>query len=320
MATMGGPAVPVSTATTPTRQAGPALPVAVVSDGRAVRAGAAVPVYVVTSGPVQAGPAYPIVAAAAGSRVEGGPAIPVYVVSGSLGSNPLAYTNKVIATSPIGYWPLAEAAGATVALDESGNGRNGAYKAAGEPIAGQTGIGDGRTSALFDGTNDFVNIFTASLQAAFNSAEGTMAVWCKVSAAGDWGDATARRPLYFQTDANNRVRFEKTTAAGQLAWVYIAGGTNKTVLLNGNVTTDWFHLACTWSKSADQFKAYINGAQSGATQTALGTWVGSLSATSTTIGAADTIGSNPWKGFLAHAAVWATPLSAATIATLAVVP
>lgn len=36
------------------------------------------------------------------------------------GADPLAYTNKVIALSPIAYWPLAEAAGATVMLDEIG--------------------------------------------------------------------------------------------------------------------------------------------------------------------------------------------------------
>lgn len=88
MTTSGGSAQPVSVDTDAVQTGGPALPVAVVSDGRASVGGPATPVYVVTSGPVMAGPAMPVVVAPAGTPVAGGPAVPVYVVSGSLGGLP----------------------------------------------------------------------------------------------------------------------------------------------------------------------------------------------------------------------------------------
>ena len=85
MATQGGPATRVSVQVGGIVQGGPALPVAVVTDGRPVEGGPAQPVYVVASGPVMGGPAVPVVLAPAGATVESGSAIPVYVVSGSLG-------------------------------------------------------------------------------------------------------------------------------------------------------------------------------------------------------------------------------------------
>lgn len=322
MATLGGPAHAVSVQTNGRQQGGPAVPVAVVTDGRAVQAGPAAPVYVVTSGPVQGGPAVPVVAAA-GAVVAAGPAMPVYVVSGSLGgADPMAYTNKVKATASanlIGYWPLAEAAGATVAVDESGNGRNGAYKASGEPIAGQTGIGDGRTSDLFDGSNDFIDLYSASLAAAFNNGELTVAIWFK-EATGALTDGTTDRAVVLQADASNRVTLGKSNVNNQCNGSYIAGGTTKS--LNVTVSdTNWHFLALTVSKSADQVKVYLDGAQIGATATGLGVWAGALASATTCLGSASsTAPGNVHNGNLAHAMLWTTPLSAAQIAALAVVP
>jgi hypothetical protein len=234
--------------------------------------------------------------------------------------DPLAYTNKVIALSPIAYWPQAEAAGATVMLDASGNARTGAYRAAGEPLLGQPGIGDGRTSALYDGSNDYANAFSASLQGAFNGAEGTLACWFKVASAGVWTDATNRRMATFRVDTNNRVTLDRSTNNNQVSATYTAGGVAKGLNVTTAAQLTYCHLAITWSASGDAVKVYFNGAQSGATLTGLGVFAGSLAATLTTLGASDTTGSNPWSGSLAHTALWASALSAAQVATLAVVP
>jgi hypothetical protein len=229
-----------------------------------------------------------------------------------------AYTNKVVALSPIAYWPLAELSGTTI-LDASGNARNGTYKAAGEPLLGQVGIGDGRNAPLFDGSNDYANVYSASLAGAFNAAEGSMAIWFKVAAAGVWTDATDRRGIQMRVDSNNRVQLFKTATNNQVQGFYNAGGTGKTVNFTTSAPLTWFHLAITWSKSADQMIFYFNGAQQGATQTGLGVWAGSLSSTLTLVGAGDQAGGNVYSGYLAHAAVWDTPLSAAQILTLATV-
>lgn len=319
--TQGGPAIPVIPVTDRFADGGPALRVAVVSDGRPIEGGPARPVIVVSDGRMtQGNEPVPVVLATGvqSGNVMAGPAIPVVVVSGSLNPTP-TYTQKVQALSPIAYWPLAEASG-TVIVDESGNGRNGAYKAAGEPLLGQSGIGDGRTAPLFDGTNDYGNLFSASFQGAFNSAEGTLACWCKVSAAGVWTDATERRWVNLRADASNRLYLNKTAINNQVGCTYIAGGTSKGVNFTTSAPLGFFHLALTWSKSADQLKFYVNGAQQGATQTALGTWAGSLAAGNTAAGAGDLVGSNVTSGSLAHVAIWNSALSAAQIATLAVVP
>lgn len=230
--------------------------------------------------------------------------------------NPMAYTNKVIALSPIAYWPLAEPSGTTI-VDESGNARNGTYTAA---TLGTTGVGDGRTAATFDGTTAFGNIFSASLQGAFNSAEGTLAVWLQVSGAGVWTDATTRRIFYLQADSNNRVYVERTATNNQLSGKYTAGATTKTVNWTTSAPTGWTHIAITWSKAADQVILYGNGAQIGATQTGLGVWVGNLAATTTVLAAASTVPGNPWSGNLAHAAIWTTPLTSTQVTALATVP
>lgn len=310
-----------------------ALGVVLTGDTVPVEGRAAIPVYVddslpivgpsracvVTTGeiPQAGGPPLAVRLAPAGTPAIG-PALPVYIVpgGGSLGgADTLAYTNKVIALSPIAYWPMAESSGLT-ALDASGNGRNGTYSAV---TLGQTGIGDGRTAALF--SSSYVNIYSASLEGALSVAEGTLSVWFQFQSAGIWTDAAARQFIQIRTDANNLVALRRTSTNNQLQSQYVAGGTSKTVNITsvgGSVA--WNHFALTWSKSADQMIAYINGAQSGAIQTGLGVWAGALSSTLCLIGASTQTPGSPMSGLLAHAAVWASPLSAAQIATLAVVP
>lgn len=277
---------------------------------------------VVTNGeiPPMGGPAIPVRLAPAGTPALG-PALPVYVVpgGGSLGSNPLAYTNKVKALNPIAYWPLAEASG-SVAFDESGNARNGAYTAV---TLGQPGIGDGRTSALFvPASNSKNNVYSASLAGAINTAEGTIACWFLVSGAGVWTDATQRQVMIFLSDASNSIRMHKSSSNNRFTWNYAAGGTSKS--LDGTIgpLLGWTHVAMTWSKSADEAKFYLNGAQVGSTLTSLGTFAGPISSIFATVGAGDNTATPgaKWDGSLAHAAIWNTPLSAAQIASLAVVP
>lgn len=237
------------------------------------------------------------------------------------GANPLAYTNKVIAVAPaslIAYWPMAEASGSTAVNEEGTAARNGTYPApTATPTLGQAGIGDGRTAPTFDG-GDYVTIQTASLAAAFNGAEGTLAGWFKVSAAGDWTDGAERNVVRFAVDGNNSVHLRKHTTNNNLLWLYAAGGTGKLVTLATAAPLTWQHMAITWSAAADQMKAYINGAQTGATQTGLGIFAGSLSTSLTFIGANTSI-ANFWKGGLAHVAAWTTPLSAAQILSIATV-
>jgi hypothetical protein len=312
--TQGGAAIPVITVSRSV-EAGPALRVVVVSDGRPTEGGPARPVVEVADGrPVLGNVPLPIVVATGvqATQVLAGPAQPVVVVSGYL---PTAVGARILATSPIAYWPQDEASG-TVITDRSGNARNGVYTAV---TIGAAGIGDGHTAASYDGATSFGNIFSASLAAAFSGAEGTIGCWCKVANAGVWTDAVARRIMYLAVDANNRVSLVKPVASNEIDWLYVAGGTTKQAGVTTFSPTTFFHLALSWSKSADQVKFYVNGAQSGATVTGLGVFAGTLAAATTLLGAISTAPANVWSGSLAHAAIWARALSAAEVASLAVI-
>ena len=230
--------------------------------------------------------------------------------------NGMSYTNKVYALAPLAYWPMAEASGAT-ALDASGNARNGAYTGV---TLGQAGIGDGRSSASFDASTSYNNVFGASLSAAFNGAEGTLSIWCKVSGAGVWTDGVTRRVMYFLVNASNRVGILKPTTSNEIDCLYVAGGVSLGAGKTSFSSVDWFHAGLTWSKAADQMIFYINGIAITPVSTGLGVFAGSLSSTQTLIGSLNTgAAAQVWSGLLAHAALWNTPLSAGQIAALATV-
>jgi hypothetical protein len=85
--TQAGPAIPVVQVTDRYADGGPALRVAVVSDGRPVEGGPARPVIVVSDGrPTQGNEPVPVVVATGvqAQRPLAGPAIPIVIVSGSL--------------------------------------------------------------------------------------------------------------------------------------------------------------------------------------------------------------------------------------------
>jgi len=227
------------------------------------------------------------------------------------------YWRKVVYYRPIAYWPLWETGG-TSARCLINPAQNGTY---GGPTLGQTVTDSAGVSFLcpfFDGTNDYVNVQTAVFASALNGSEGTAAVWCRVNAAAVWTDGSQRWALYTVdvADYNEYISMIKS-GSNQIRWRYNAGGTLEAVQNNAFSSTNWFHMAVTWSASADQMKAYINGAQEGATQTVLGVWAGGVD--TSIIGAQAAGPVTPWHGWLAHAAFWDRALAQADIADLATV-
>lgn len=227
-----------------------------------------------------------------------------------------SYADRVRRLAPaalLGYWPLWEPSGATC-HDESGAGRHGSYTNV-TPLA--AGIGDGRTCHSWPGTTAYASIYSASLNSAFNGQEFSVALWARASGSGVWTDGVARQYVRLLVDGNNVLFLRKDTTSNQSRFRYNASGTIDDVIttaLGGR--TDWFHIAATVSKAADQFKAYIDGAQAGSTQTGLGTWAGSLSSTGCLVGAGTT-GAEFWSGTIAHVAIWSGALTADAIKELA---
>ena len=225
-----------------------------------------------------------------------------------------AYEKKVLGYSPIAYWPLKEKAG-SVARDVSGNAFHGAYVAA---TLGQTGIGDGNTCPLFDGSTSYVDSYSAALNTAMNKNKGTLVFWAKVSASGIWSDSAIRIGVNFG-GTDERIYIGRTAANGVLQWYRRGGGTTKAVTIGGYSDTGWMHLAITWDTTADELKAYFDGVQKGSTQTSNAAWVSALSENLTNIGSQSETPAEPWSGNIAHVALWTTALSVAQILALVTV-
>jgi len=223
------------------------------------------------------------------------------------------YHDKVLGRQPIAYWPLDELSG-SVAHDWSGHELHGAITGA---TLGQEGPG-GLGAFLFDGANDFVNVYSAALNGLFDGQEGSLMAWVKVYNAGVWDDGVQRRAVRLRVDGSNYLYFRRYEA-NKFASSYTAGG----VAVEGNkstTTTGWFHVVMVWSKSGDYVKYYWNGGTMAATDTGLGTWSGSLDPNECCIGASNITPVSVWHGWISCVALWDRPLSAGEIADLYVIP
>ena len=228
------------------------------------------------------------------------------------------YIAKVLTYSPIAYWPLNETSG-TAAVCQVNAAQNGTYARNVTTMGTGTGIGDGGTAPDFDGTNDFVDIFSVTLNSVFNGAEGTINIWAKVSGAGVWTDSTNRTFVRIgSSNTTNYMRILKTTTNSQIQFIRKANNVNEVV--NGTSSnTGWLSWSLTWSVGADQVIAYIGGAPVGSPVTSLNAYSGALLNTITCIGSNNTTPNLAWDGYLAHAAVFGSALNSTQIADLATV-
>lgn len=232
------------------------------------------------------------------------------------------YADKVLGIDPsiTAYWPLWETSG-SVAEDKVVDLRapdpgslDGTYT--GVTLANGTAP-DGSPCPFFDGANGYVNALTAALQAAFNGSEGTMMAWCRVANAGVWTDGAHRNNVTCLVNAANRSLIKKNVANNEITGLYDAGGVGEFVVNSPFSSTNWYLLCTTWSASADNYEGYEGGISFAARNT-LGVWAGALGTAA--LGAQSVIGpTNPWHGWLAHCAIWDTPLTAPQIADLATV-
>lgn len=222
------------------------------------------------------------------------------------------YISRVLATNPIAYWPLNETAG-VVANCLVNPAQNGTYARDVSVMGTGAGIGDGNTAPVFDGANDYINVLTAALIAAFDGAAGAMLIWARVSAAGIWTDGNNRYATVLRADANNQIYQAKPAANNSFAQTYIAGGITEQDV-PALATTDWFSTLIAWSKANERVNYYIN-ATPGTEDITLGVWAGNLARA--VIGAANETPAFAWSGPLAHCAVWDRELVSAEVTSIA---
>lgn len=226
------------------------------------------------------------------------------------------YITRILSIAPaslVGLWALDDNLG-NVARDHSKNGFDGV---AANVTFKQPGPGAGITAGGFNGTSSFINLSHASLPAAINGDEGTLLSWVIVNAAGVWTDGAFRTIFMSQVDVNNLFILRKPNVSNQFNYIQTAGGTSVGVTLSSFSPTAYFNPAMTWSAAADEFKAYLDGDQTGSTQTGLGSFSGSP--TNNKIGSQNATPTLIWSGDICLTALWSAPLTPAQIKSLSIV-
>ena len=227
-----------------------------------------------------------------------------------------SYAEKILAMAPIAFWRMNEASG-TAAVCSVDSAQNGTYARDLSVMGTEDGPVTGEVAPTFDGSNDYLDLYTTTFREAFEAAveaDGSISFWVKLPSAV-WTDGTARQFFLFRDDANNWVSSARHTNNNYLRHQYRAGGTSETVDASGQSDTGWVNWIFTWSVSSDEFKVYKNGVQIGTTQTGLGTWDGPVSALYTLIGASyKSPISAPLSGSISNFAVFDKVLSSGEIA------
>jgi len=234
--------------------------------------------------------------------------------SGEGGGSPATYQSKILALNPLAYWPLNDAAGPQ-ATDVSGNSLHGTYDGV---TLGVEGIGDGQTAASFDGINDLVDIYSASLNTLVDMTIGSLFIWAKPVAGILPGGNGFHYPFTIGVDGNNRVILLNADAANTFWFQHNGSAVVDRAVKADYSSTDWNAVGLTWSESADELKGYYNGLQEDATKDTLGSIAGALGSTICVLGSSTNVGADLWEGRLAHAMIWDRVLSDAEILSVAV--
>lgn len=183
------------------------------------------------------------------------------------------------------------------------------------PVAGGPRI---QVMQSFDGTTSFMQPnppSVAELNSIFDPTQGTIIIAARVANAGVWTDGANRYMVSLVIDAGNQVSLRKHSDNNKMRLNYTAGGVGKFIDVTTS-TTGIFTVAITWDVGGDEFKAYFNGVQVGATLNALGTWVGNLFSAQTVIGAFDISPINVWHGDLAYPELYSRALTQPEIAAI----
>ncbi len=237
---------------------------------------------------------------------------------GDTAADTLTYTileTNQLTTGLEGFWRFDDAAGASSAVDASGNGRNGTLTgglSTGNPVAGQV-----RTAIDFDATTDHVEV--SGYKGVTGSAERSMVAWVKFEGTNPnqgimhWGtNSTGQKWTFRVQDSNGTagaIRVEVNGAA-------IVGSTD---IRDGQ----WHHVAAVFEPGSvsggatiQDIRLYVDGeletvsAFAGNQNLAIDTAV----ANDVRIGLDE--GTRDWEGLIDEPAIWSRVVTAGEIAAM----
>jgi hypothetical protein len=171
-----------------------------------------------------------------------------------------------------------------------------------------TNVGLSEDGAYFYGSSR-INIYSSALNSFFDGGAGTVFI-----RQNENGPANPAGNFLFRLDSSTSTVHFVTVGSSRVRAVHNGGGSAYKTVFDTVSTNDT--CAATWSYLADEFKFFVDGAQSGSTQTGLGQWAGDILTTKANVGANSSTGDLCWLGtlsqFILSNAV-ATPAEVATI-------
>ena len=221
-----------------------------------------------------------------------------------------SYESMILATGPIACWPQSETSG-SVAHCLVNPAQNGTYT--GVTLANDLTGPFGTPAPYYDGNNDYCNIDTAALVAAFNTDVGTAAIWTRVNAVGVWSDGIQRQAWTVYGNIQNPLWNAKRAVANN-SQTYHEGSNVGTVIANaGHTETAWTLWTMTWNTGGNLI-AYINGQQDGAPAAGVTAWSSPI--TTAYIGSHTGAPTSVWHGWLGPLIFWDRVLPPAEIESL----
>lgn len=212
--------------------------------------------------------------------------------------------DSLYSATPLAYYPLEEASGATTANEVTGSGTNGTYNGTTTGNAGILGF----NAPTFDGVDDYVD--SGSMYSSANDAMGISA-WVKKSAwstsweniCNNWNGTNGGARMQ-RDSTNNYLRFAITH-------VVVTGSID---IADGA----WHHVHGQGVSGGD-FELYVDGALDGSTSTTDSTDTAIVNSNHYIASqpGSDGAGYNFWDGQIAEVVIWDGTLTSSEVSELA---
>jgi len=211
------------------------------------------------------------------------------------------YDERVMSLAPLAFWKLDETEG-TVIHDTSGNGFDGT--AVNVELAGDV-FYDGSPAAVFNGTNAYIELFSAPLTAAFPYAEGTILAWARVPTSEIWLDPLTRGIVEFFRSTGNRVLMWKQVQSGAGRLNSRFAGNNVLIgqQLQFQSTLEFFPVIIRWNVAEGTMNFWVHGEPVAEPATGIQAW-NLTPLTVARIGANGSGFANLWQGSIKYVAIF----------------
>lgn len=238
-----------------------------------------------------------------------------------MSTNYIEKVKRLRTTSLEGCWPLNDESGTVVLnVGPKGSDVNGTSSALVRVPSTRGFAGpDGGRCAQFDGSASYIDLYTATAAAStITVAEGSLSIWAATPQA-NLKATTKMQIMLLAADTANQIGIDFDTTAYRFSGDYFAGSGDATysttygkLIYNvdgGIQKPEWHHLGLTYSVAADKVILYVDGTAS-TVASSLGTWTGAWGSTLCSIATSKTSLGDLFTGWLAHVALWSTPLTA----------